>query len=433
MLRKTLKYVLFSVLGLLLIVISGLFAPALWRHWITYPQKDKQVNEFQKLRKETAALTNLNTYRGVLHVHSYWSHDSKGTFSDIIQAAKYAGIDFVFLTDHPHGNIDTLPRGYKGYYDGILIEPGSEKQGFDTWPLDSAIINWNIDKDTVAKNVVSMGGIIFYAHTEEPHNWGNAWYQGMEIYNFHTDTKDELLAPQVINFIVNGNKYRHWAMRQMFNEQTTILALWDSLNTKRKIVGFSAVDTHENQNIRARYLKDGRIEWVGPDANVADTMNVKFWNSWLLHKPDENGWIFKFMIDTYKEGFNYITNYILADTLSVRSLADNLKEGHVYTAFKSLGDAKGFMYYCINQSDSVGCILGDSIQLDLVKSLNSVSPLPGQFRLIHNGKTVDVSSDSIYKYSREELIEKGAYRIELHIKLNGKFVPWIYSNPIYVY
>lgn len=108
--------------------------PATWRHWVTYPQMEKQVAEFQKLRKEPVSVTNLHTFRGVLHVHSYWSHDSKGTLNDIIPAAKNAGIDFVFLTDHPHGNIDTIPRGYKGYYEGVLIEPVSEKQGFDTWP-----------------------------------------------------------------------------------------------------------------------------------------------------------------------------------------------------------------------------------------------------------------------------------------------------------
>ncbi|MFA5817229.1 MAG: hypothetical protein WC865_16610 [Bacteroidales bacterium] len=433
MVRKILKYLLFSILGFILIALLVLFAPAVWRRWVTYPKLEKQVNEFQKLRKEPASLTKLNTYRGVLHVHSYWSHDSEGTLYDIIPAAINAGIEFVFLTDHPRGNIDTIPRGYKGYYDGVLIEPGSEKQGFDTWPLDSVIIDWNLDKDTIAKNIVSRGGIIFYAHTEEPHNWGNPYYQGMEIYNFHTDTKDESLPPQIINFIVNGNKYRHWALREMFDEQTSILALWDSLNIKRKIVGFSAVDTHENQNIRARYLKDGRVEWVGPNDNVIDTMKVKFWNRWLLHQPDENGWIFKWMVDTYKTGFNYITNYVLADTLSVPSLANHLKRGHLYTAFKSLGDAKGFMYYSVNHVDSISGILGDSIKIDQVKTLNAVSPLPGQFRLIHDGKTVNVSLNDNYQYSWSEPVEKGAYRIEMHIKLKGKYVPWIYSNPIYIY
>jgi hypothetical protein len=292
MARKIIKYLLVFILAFILIVFLVLFTPALWRHWFTYPQLDKQVNDFQKLRKETVSITKLNTFRGILHVHSYLSHDSEGTLSDIIPAAKNGGIDFIFLTDHPRSDIDTFPHGYKGYYDGVLIEPGSEKQGFVTWPLDSAIIDWKVDKNTIAENIVSRGGLIFYSHTEEPHNWDNPDYQGMEIYNFHTDTKDESLTPLIINFIVNGNKYRHWALREVFDEQPSILAIWDSLNSKRKIVGFSATDTHENQNIRARYLNDGRVEWVGPNANVIDTMEVKLWNKWLFHQPDENGWIY---------------------------------------------------------------------------------------------------------------------------------------------
>jgi hypothetical protein len=175
------------------------------------------------------------------------------------------------------------------------------------------------------------------------------------------------------------------------------------------------------------------VEWVGPNANIIDTMEVKFWNRWLYSEADENGWIFKWMIDTYKEGFNYITNYVLADKLSVASLAGHLKMGHVYTAFKSLGDAKGFMYYSINQKDSICGILGDSLTLEQVKSLNAVSPLPGQFRLIHDGETVNRSSGDIYEYAWSDLLEKGAYRIEVRIKLGGKYIPWIYSNPIYIY
>lgn len=433
MIKTLFRYLLFSTLGFILIVLLILLIPPFWRHWITYPRIEKQVSEFQKLRKETPTLTQLNTYRGVMHVHSYWSHDSEGTLHDLIPAAKNAGIDFIFLTDHPRGDLDTLPRGYQGYYDGILIEPGSEKKGFATWPLKPVIIDWKADKDSIAKQIVSNGGMIFYSHTEEPHNWANPDYQGMEIYNFHTDTKDESLLPNILNFLVNGSKYRSWAMREMFNEQTAILARWDSLNTKRKIVGFSAVDTHENQNIRARYLKDGRIEWVGPNANVIDTSQVKWWNKWLLRKPDTNGWIFKWMIDTYNEGFNYITNYVLADTLSVSSLAHHLKKGHLYTAFQRLGDAKGFMYYSKNHNDSISGIPGDSVRVDQALTLEAVSPFPGQFRLIHNGKTINISSGESYKYSWAEPLENGAYRIEMHIRLNGKHIPWLYSNPIYIH
>lgn len=433
MLFRILKYVLLFVTALLIIALLILFVPPIFRNLVTYPKLDKEVRKLQQLRKETDKLTDLNLYRGVIHVHSYWSHDSEGTLADILPAARENDIDFVFLSDHPHGNRDTLPRGYDGYFDGILMEAGSEKQGFITWPLDSLVIDWSIDKDSIARDISSIGGILFYSHTEEPHNWDNKWYHGMEIYNFHADTKDESLVPVISNFIINGKKYPMWSLREVFDEQIHILSLWDSLNTRRKIVGFSAVDTHENQNLRARYLKDGRVEWVGPNANVIDTTEVNFLNRWLLHEPDSSGWIFKWMIDTYRYGFNYITNYVFADTLTVESIAEHLKKGHIYTAFRSLGDAGGFLYYCTGENDSIMAILGDSIRFDKVKALKAVSPLPGRFRLVHDGKIVNMSASDTYEYTWEELIERGAYRIEINVSINDKAVPWLYSNPIYIY
>ena len=69
-------------------------------------------------------------------------------------------------------------------HEGVLIEPGSEKQGFDCWPLQPAIIDWKADKDSVARHIVSTGGIIFYAHTEEPHNWANPITRGWKYIIF---------------------------------------------------------------------------------------------------------------------------------------------------------------------------------------------------------------------------------------------------------
>ena len=129
--RKMIKYLGFAFASLLLAVLIFAFASPLWNRWVTYPRLDKQMEEFQKLRKEPALLTSLKTFRGVAHAHSYLSHDSKGTLYDLTSAAKADGISFIFLTDHPKYDLDTLPKGYHGNYDGVLIESGSEKQGFD--------------------------------------------------------------------------------------------------------------------------------------------------------------------------------------------------------------------------------------------------------------------------------------------------------------
>jgi len=98
-----------------------------------------------------------------------------------------------------------------------------------------------------------------------------------------------------------------------------------------------------------------------------------------------------------------------------------------------MGDAKGFNFYALGNDGRLNAILGDSIRTDKVKSLNAVSPLPGQYRLIHNGKPVKTSSIDGYEFTFAQPLEKGAYRIEVHLNIGGKYVPWIYSNPIYVY
>lgn len=432
-LLKILKYLLLTLGAIIIIALLWFLAKPVWYHFVTYPRLQETVSEFQKLRKEPSNKTNLNVYRGVMHLHSYLSHDSEGTLHDLVPATKNNGIEFMFLTDHPNYQLDTFPKGYHGNYNGILIESGTEKHGFVAWPLDSMVIDLRTNPDTITKNVVEYGGLVFFSHPEEKRNWGNPYYQGMEIYNFHTDTKDETLAPNIFNFIMNGKKYRIWALRQMFDEQTFILARWDSLNMTRKMVGFSAVDTHENQNIRARYIPDGRVEWLGPDCNVIDTVNVSFLNRWLFSEPDENGWIFKWLIDTYNEGFDYITNYVFAETLSVSSIAKHIKKGHLYTAFKTLGDAKGFNWYAINRHEEISGIMGDSVQISNAYILKALIPLPGQFRLIHNGKTIKTSTTDGYEFTFSEPHKKGFYRVEVHVNLNGKYVPWIYSNPIYVY
>ena len=172
---------------------------------------------------------------------------------------------------------------------------------------------------------------------------------------------------------------------------------------------------------------------MGNNAHPLDTMEVKFWNKWLFGPPDKSGWVFKLMVDTYLTGFNYITNYVLADSLSTTSLADHIRKGHLFTAFKSLGDAKGFQYYAVNKSDTIGALLGDSIQANQVKTLNVSSPLPGLLKLIHDGKTISIPAGDDYHFVISGPFEKGAYRVEIDLKMQGKYIPWLYSNPVYLY
>jgi hypothetical protein len=66
-------------------------------------------SHFQAMRSEIAALRvepdppildGLRRYRGVIHVHSHLSHDSRGDDDEILRAAAAAGVDFLLMTDH---------------------------------------------------------------------------------------------------------------------------------------------------------------------------------------------------------------------------------------------------------------------------------------------------------------------------------------------
>lgn len=127
---KGIKWALLGLMGLGIILLAWSFIPGVWHRLFTYPRYEKEVVELAKLRREPSSQIDLTTYQGAMHVHSYLSHDSRGTLVDLVSAAKKSGIDFIFLTDHPRGDIDTLPKGFRGFHDGILIEPGTEKQGF---------------------------------------------------------------------------------------------------------------------------------------------------------------------------------------------------------------------------------------------------------------------------------------------------------------
>lgn len=438
---KTIKKIvrIFSriILGLLILIFIGflILTGSSWkRHFITYPRFEKQRADLWKKYKKPSKVIPLKEYKGILHAHTYWSHDSRGIIEEILPAAKHAKLDFLFFSDHPHGKLDSFPRSYHGIYDGILIEPGTESSdGCMVCPMDSVVLDWSKGQDSIIKEVVDMGGLALYVHTEKPHNWDNPDYHAMEIYNIHTDMLDgEKLAPLIINFTVNGKKFRHWCFRELYDEQTEILANWDSLNKKRKIVGMAAVDAHNNQNIRARYLDDRRVEWVGPNAETISVKKPGIFEKLLFGKPDVAGWVFKFDVDTYFASFNYVNTHIFSDTLTNKALKNHLVNGNAFIAFENLANATGFQFYSTDSDNHISGILGDSVQNSSVSALHAASPFPVEFKLIRDGKVID-KVENVYNYEYNIHSEPGNYRIVASLMLDKKWTTWVQTNPIYVF
>ncbi len=65
-------------------------------------------------------------YKGVFHIHSFLGGHSKGTFDEIVQAARANDLAFVVMTEHPSRHIDTAEATLKGLRDGVLFINASE-------------------------------------------------------------------------------------------------------------------------------------------------------------------------------------------------------------------------------------------------------------------------------------------------------------------
>lgn len=432
--KKTLRIILGLVLVIIIILLI-ISIPYLWKNWVTYPNLEAERAELWTKYIKPQQYISLNEYKGVFHMHSYWSHDSRGKLEEILPAAKKAGYNFLFFSDHPHGKQDTFPRSYKGIYDDIIFEPGTENSnGFMVTPMDSVVLDWSRGDTTVIHEVVNNKGLVLFVHSEKDHKWDNPDYQGMEIYNIHTDFLDgnDGLYSIILNLIFNGSKFHHWIFREIFDEQNEILNNWDSLNTKRRIVGIAGVDAHNNQSYRARFTTDGKVEWIGPNAKTIEIVEPGIKEYILLDDPDSNGWTFNFEVDPYFVSFNHVANHVFSDTLTNFGIKNNLVSGHAFISFQSLANADGFQYFSTDLNDNLNAILGDSINVDKVTKLKVVSPFPVQIQLLKDGVIID-EIENVYNYEYKPDNVIGNYRIVAKLFLDDKWIPWVYTNPIYLY
>ena len=123
---------------------------------------------FAQERKPLPPAGPLHDYRAVIHVHAEDSNHTRGTRAEVLEAAKAVGIQAVMFTDHRGPKPDT----WQGLRDGVLFIPGSEDDHLLRFPKPGAELR-------------------FLSHVEETPDAKGDGLDGMEIYNRHTDAKDE--------------------------------------------------------------------------------------------------------------------------------------------------------------------------------------------------------------------------------------------------
>ncbi|MDZ4859443.1 MAG: hypothetical protein SGI88_10730 [Candidatus Hydrogenedentes bacterium] len=441
LLRWTIQFVL-VVLILGTFVLAFFFRGALYNRFYQFPRQADAWAQIAASRQYVTLDDGWPEYRGVCHSHSELSHDSEVKHPDILRAAKIADINFICMTDHAtDGGVADYSKGWRDLHDGVLFIRGFELgHGYMPWGLpDDTILSKDTDPATLAEEIAAKGGVLFFAHSEEERDWELPQLNGMEIYNIHTDVKDEgyengmagVLRNMGGDFLFSLGKYPDQTMRLLFDRQMDILKHWDELNMERKVVGITASDAHQNFGFRGSYTDDGNLRFRDTSPDEGDIIELNWFTRSLLRLffgPLESGrQLFRVDLDRYERSLRFSNTHILARELTEPAVIDALRSGRVFVGFDMLADARGFTF--LAEANGAKAVMGEEIPMQTGLTLRAESPVPCRFTLVHNG---------VYGETRESrnfdaaVTEPGIYRIEAELFIVNEWVPWVYTNHIRV-
>ncbi len=325
--------------------------------------------------------TGLRDWKGAVHVHSFLSHDSRGTIPEIAAAAEACGLDFLIMTDHqtPH----SVSRGTRGMIGRTLFLVGAEirtPQGtLLAFPLRHFVRPGATLAETVA-DVHAQGGLAFAGHAEREFAWDEPALDGVEIVNLHAAAKDAPVGSLAFHTMFTP-------MRTMLSllamRPDLVLGRWD----QRLGVGLPATPVGGND----------------AHANVSALFAT---------------------IGTYEEIFGVLSTHVLAPELSEAAIVEALRAGRTYVAFDLHRDATGFDFRARNRDGDhlPGSELTSSAELELRVTV----PAAATIHLLHEGRRVR-AGEGLTLELRDP--PPGVWRVEVEL---SSARPWIYSSWIRV-
>ncbi|HVV73678.1 MAG TPA: PHP domain-containing protein, partial [Verrucomicrobiae bacterium] len=303
-----------AVLLLLLLLVLVWFRGALYHRFIRFPREEAAWRALRAERQAVPRQGDWNEYRGILHAHSKLSHDSEMPVEEILRVLKATGIDFIGLSDHPIDGRADFDLQWRGLHDGKLFIPGFEmKDGIMPFGVAAGVVLSNqTDAATLARQISEHGGLLFYAHSEEPRDWERPQLVGMEIYNIHTDLKRSRhgllnLLPDVL---LNQSKYPDQVFRTLFHRPTDLLRRWDELNRKRHITGIAGNDAHQNVGLRATYTSSDSIRLDDTSPKPGRDFKLNWLTRWLARMCfgplEPNRVLFHVQLDPYERSARFV-------------------------------------------------------------------------------------------------------------------------------
>lgn len=327
--------------------------------------------------------------RGVIHLHSYLSHDSDGSIERIAELALGAGCDFVALTDHHPYDPPLPPPGPRGYRDGVLFLPGSETSGGHgsvlgidlQGPLRLPMVRGWAQQQV--ERVREAGGVPLIGHCESFEPWETEGWRGMEIANLHPMAVEASKPGTAFAFLFYPPNWFFARLTRQLNPR--VLARWDELGRARAVPGFGGCDVHEN------------IRLLGP---------------------------LGLTIGTYAEGFRAVTTHLIVRSAGAAGVREALLAGRGYVAFEIWGSATGFRFALFARDGRLLDAMGAERRFEAGAELRAAAPGGARLRLLRDGKEVA----SGFGQLRHAPTGPGVYRIEAWLGDD----PFVLSNPIYL-
>ncbi len=340
----------------------------------------------------------------VLHVHSRYS-DGHGTVGDIMAAARAAGVDVVWLTDHDTAAARHDPG--EGYWGGVLLLVGVEV----TPPQNHYLALGGRDVPDRCRpfaqftlEAAAQGHLGFVAHPDDPGNpvlklpsyrWadreGDA-YTGIEIWNHLSQWM------RSVHGIVSGIGALRHPYRGSERPTAATLALWDRLGQRRRVVGVAGVDAH----------------------------------AVVLGRPPLGVVVFP-----YPVSFNTLRTHALtsaplsggADWRADRAqVLEALAAGRVQClSGQGGGFPKGFRFWA-SRGDHVWA-MGEEAPWQPGIILTVESPCPVQLAVLRNGVPVAQHEGVAWAGAADA---PGVWRVEAARQSGRRWVPFVVTNPVYL-
>lgn len=430
--RLTGWVVILAVVGLLF-WLRG----ALYHRFVTFPREAAAWQALRTQRQPVAYTAGWNEYRGILHSHSHFSHDSEVSFAEILRVLHAAKLDFICLSDHAVEGRADFDIQWRGIHDGKLFIPGFEmKDGIMPFGVASDVVLSNRTEAAIlAQQIVTNGGVLFYAHPEEPREWDRPELTGMEIYNLHTDFKRQkgglsgMLRAQLPDLLLNLRPYPDHVYRLAFHRPTEFLQRWDDLNRTRHLTGIAANDCHQNVGVRGFYTPADTIRIEDTSPSTLKEFKLNWFTrplARLFFGPLEpNRKLFHVQLDPYERSARFVNTHVLARGLTEPAILDSLRAGRVFIGFDMIADSSSFRWYASDPSGSA--VMGEAFAFSNETRLHAQSPLPCRFTIVKDGSVVHREEGRAVEWTPSG---PGKYRVEAELKVRDEWVTWVYANPI---